>query len=436
MRLSGALLLIVFASCGDNAKAPRDAARDAARDDAPNDAPLYPACANAVHGTAVAFRLIGQVAATGAMLATSPPGDPRLFVVEQHGAIRLFKDEVLQPEPFLDLSAEAGGPVIGGNGLGEENGLLGLAFHPQYATNREFFVVYNSSNGDFYESIVRCRASDSNPDKADPVSCVPVMAFRHDFSNHEGGMAEFGSDGYLYVSTGDGGGGGDSSGHAQDPNSPLGKMLRIDVDNKAPGKEYGIPADNPYALGGGAPEVFMRGLRNPWRWSFDRATGDMWIGDVGQAMAEEIDVLRPSEQRGANLGWSVYEGDICCQSDPNNPAFHCMTAAAPPTCSAAGMTFPKISYDIVQDVREWQSIIGGQVYRGSCFPDLYGWYFYTDWERRELVKARIDGNGTYESFDVGVKTPAPPASLHSDYRGELYLTTTDGGVYRLEIPSP
>lgn len=433
MKLRSTLLLVVVMGCGDGAKPPKDA-RVA---DAPSDAPLYPACANAVRGTTVAFRRIGQVDARGAVLATSPPGDPRLFVVEQHGAIRIFKDDVLQPQPFIDLSAEAGGPVVGGRGGGDEAGLLGLAFHPQYATNRLFFVVYNSSNGDFYENIVRCRADDADPDKADRGSCVPLMSFRHFNSNHEGGMAEFGPDGYLYVSLGDGGGGGDAAGmdatqpyvgNGQDPNSLLGKMLRIDVDNKAPGKEYGIPADNPYALGGGAPEIFMRGLRNPWRWSFDRGTGDMWIGDVGQELAEELNVLHPGEQRGANLGWSVYEGDTCCGTLP----FHCAVPANPPTCSAAGMTFPKKVYGVVQGIREWQSIIAGEVYRGSCFPDLYGWFYYTDWERRELVKARLASDSTLESYDVGVRTPEPPSSLHADYRGELVLTSTAGGVFRLE----
>lgn len=254
-------------------------------------------------------------------------------------------------------------------------------------------------------------------------------------------MAEFGRDGYLYVSLGDGGGGGDAAGvdrtdpnkpyvgNGQDPNTVLGKMLRIDVDNKAPGKEYGIPADNPYALGGGAPEIYMRGLRNPWRWSFDRGTGDMWIGDVGQELAEELNVLRPSEQRGANLGWSVYEGNNCCATQP----FHCAVTADPTSCSPVGMTFPTKTYEAVQGVREWQSIIAGEVYRGSCFPDLYGWFYYTDWERKQLVRARLLAGGTLESHDLGVTTPEPPSSLHSDSRGELVLTTTLGGVFRLEV---
>lgn len=417
----------MVAGCGDNGTVAKDARSDA-HDAAMADASLYPPCANVVRGTQVSFRHVGQVTGT-AVIATSPPNDPRVFVVEQNGAIRIFKDEVLQLEPFIDLSAGAGGPVVGPMTPGHENGLVGLAFHPNYAVNHLFFVVYNSTNGSLQQNITRCRASDDNPDKADPSSCVPLMTFPHPSSNHQGGMAEFGSDGYLYVSLGDGGGGGDPFGNGQNPNAVLAKMLRLDVDNKTPGKEYGIPADNPYAAGGGAPEVFMLGLRNPWRWSFDRATGDMWIGDVGQDLAEEINVLRPNEQRGANLGWSVYEGNNCCQTQP----YHCALPADPSTCSSAGMTFPRVAYDAASG---WHAIIAGQVYRGTCFPDLYGWFFYTDWERKELTKARLHADNTFESVDVGVKTPDGPASLHSDSRGELYLTTTGGGVYRFEVVNP
>lgn len=417
------------AGCGDNASVPRDS-----RSDGPSvDAPLYPPCGNVVRGTAVSFREIGQLGdGQVAMLATSPPNDPRLFVVEQHGTIHIFKDEVLQPEPFIDLR-QAMPPLVGPTAPGNENGLLGLAFHPNYASNGLFFVVYNTNPDTFSENIVRCRVSASNPDKADPAECVTLMAFPHPFTNHEGGMAEFGRDGYLYVSLGDGGAGGDRSGNGQNPNTVLAKMLRLDVDNKAPGMEYGIPADNPFASGGGAPEVFMLGLRNPWRWSFDRGTGDMWIGDVGQEMAEELNVLRPHEQRGANLGWSIYEGNICCQSPPGDPTFHCALPGDPSSCSPTGMTFPRVAYDRAAG---WQSIIAGQVYRGSCFPDLYGWFYYTDWERQELARARLHADDTFESHDVGVKTPPGPSSLHADARGELYLTTSFGGVYRLEVTPP
>jgi glucose/arabinose dehydrogenase len=231
-------------------------------------------------------------------------------------------------------------------------------------------------------------------------------------------MIEFGPDGFLYIGTGDGGGGGDPQMHGQNPNTLLGKMLRIDVDTKQGGREYGIPASNPYAAGGGAPEVFMLGLRNPWRWSFDRTTGDMWIGDVGQNEIEELDFLPAGMQSGANLGWRMYEGDRCYDGP----------------CTPTEVRMP--AYQKTHD-DGWCSIIGGAVYRGNCYPDLVGTYFFTDYCKHELVSAKL-GAGNLVFENVG-SAPSAPASLHADSRGELYLTTTSccgtqllGGVYHLE----
>ena len=426
MRTILAFGLAMAAACGGSKKSAKDDA--AIRDDAAVDAMTLPTCASPVSGSTVSFRRIGAVVG-GAMLATSPPNDPRLFVIEQRGAIRIFKDEMLTPDPFIDLSVDNGGTVLAGG----EQGLLGLAFHPSYATNGQFFIFYTTRvpNNALRDVVSRCTVSAANPDRAN-TTCTEVLSIPDFAGNHNGGMIEFGADGFLYIGTGDGGGAGDPQRTAQNTNSLLGKILRIDVDNKLGGQEYGIPADNPYVAGGGAPEVYIIGLRNPWRWSFDRGTGDMWIGDVGQGQAEELTVLKAGEQSGRNLGWSMYEGNGCCDTQADTCAQNNQNQYP---CDAAGKIFP-------QDVRlrgptGWASIIAGQTYRGTCFPDLVGWHFYTDYARADLVKARLMPNGQLEKIDLdAVQVPAQPASLHADARGELYLTTTNGGVYRLEAAAP
>jgi glucose/arabinose dehydrogenase len=226
-------------------------------------------------------------------------------------------------------------------------------------------------------------------------------------------MMEFGKDSYLYVGIGDGGGNGDIF-RSQDTNLLLGKILRIDVDHNAAGLEYAIPVDNPFSSGGGRPEIYMLGLRNPWRWSFDRETGDMWIGDVGAATIEELDVLAPDEQRGANLGWSTWEGSTCFRAP----------------CDTTGFSFPKDERE--RTATGWKSIIAGQVYRGTCFPDIVGWHFYSDNVVGGLVKARLRSDHTLEIVDLTGTFPTRPVSLHEDARGELYMTDLLGVVYRLE----
>jgi glucose/arabinose dehydrogenase len=368
-----------------------------------------PKCEAPVSGERVAMREIGRV--TGAaLLATSPYADLRLFVLEQRGAIRIINNETLLPRPFLDLSADEGGPVAAGG----EMGLLGLAFHPKYATNGTFYIFYTTSrpNNALRDVLARCTVSAADPDVANP-TCTEMLSIPDFATNHNGGMIEFGKDGYLYVGTGDGGGGGDPQKTGQDPSSLLGKMLRLDVDNPTNGREYGIPGDNPFAAGGGRPEIFMLGLRNPWRWTFDRVTGDMWIADVGQGAVEEVTALRPEQQKGANLGWSMYEGDACY---------------APP-CNPAGKVLP-------QHVRlhsdGWESITGGQVYRGSCYPDLVGWYFFGDYAKGAYARARLKEDDTLEVVDLQGSFPGNPASIHEDARGELFVTTTAGTIFHIE----
>ena len=396
-------------ACGDKSSGP--------------DAAIAVRC-TPVPGTTVQMKLIGKVA-NAALLVTSPPGDPRLFVIEQTGAIRIFDHDVLLAAPFLDLGIDAGGPVIGTNA--SEDGLLGLAFHPQYASNGLLFVTYTARlTGDAAnpqrDVLARCQVSATDPNRADASSCVEVISIPDFATNHNGGMIEFGKDGFLYWATGDGGGGGDPQRNAQAivdgnpmPNTKalLGKMLRIDVDHKSPGKEHGIPADNPFAAGGGAPEIFMIGLRNAWRWTFDRETGDMWVADVGQGDLEELTVLRPGQQRGANLGWSQYEGSRCFR--------------APCTVDAI------MPQDERTHAEGWVSITGGQVYRGTCFPDIVGTYYYTDYGKGGLASAKSNGDGTLTVVDLAGSFPTKGASIHADARGELYETDTNGNVFQLQV---
>lgn len=389
--------IVAVAGCGGDKK--------------PEDSLGLPACATPVAGEKITTRRVGRVA-SAAMLATSPPADLRLFVVEQRGAIRVFKDDQLLTEPFLDISADATGPVDAGG----EKGLLGLAFHPKYATNGFFYVFYTTAQPTEWRDVVaRCSVSADNPDKADRASCVEILSIDDFASNHNGGMIEFGKDGMLYIGTGDGGGANDPRGTGQSLDSLLGKMLRIDVDGtNGTGGKYGIPADNPFANGGGAPEIFMLGLRNPWRWSFDRMTGDMWIGDVGQDKFEELNYLPAGQQNGKNLGWSMYEASSCFREP----------------CDSSGKTFP-------QDERErnatgWISIIAGQTYRGTCYPDIAGWHFYSDYGVGGLVKARPKTDGTLEIVELTGDFPNNPSSIHEDARGEIFITTTAGDIYHLE----
>lgn len=378
-----------------------------------------PKCESPVSGERISMRQIGQVSDT-AVLATSPPNDLRLFVVERRGTIRIINNEQLLPTPFLDLSADSGGPVTAGGELG----LLGLAFHPKYATNGTFFVFYTTGSAPWRDVLARCSVSPDNADFAMRESCVEVLSIPDFAGNHNGGMIEFGKDGYLYVATGDGGDANDprKNGQALNDNPAtgtvalLGKILRLDIDKPASGKEYGIPSDNPFAKGGGLPEIFIIGVRNPWRWTFDRETGDMWIADVGQDAVEEVTVLRPAQQKGANLGWSIFEGNQCFRNDP--------------LCASTDAVVPQETR--THDGDGWASISGGQVYRGTCYPDIVGWYFYGDYVKGAYAKARLREDGQLDVVDLDGAFPANPASIHEDARGELFVTTGSGGIYHIE----
>jgi glucose/arabinose dehydrogenase len=416
-----ALALVLGTACGHHA-APAvidDGAIDAPTvDAAPPDADpedLFGCMPNA--GTTMSARKIGSVGGLGGILATSPPGDRRLFVVERAGRIYIFDHEQMIATPFLDLRPVAGGPVKSG---GDEFGLLGLAFDPAYKTNGYFYVYYTDVNvpdpaNNYFEVIARYSVSAADPNRADPKSGKILLSILDYATAHNGGMLEFGPDGYLYLGDGDGGGDVDPHRTGQNKDVLLGKISRIDVAHPANGKPYGIPPDNPFAAGGGAPEVYILGVRNPWRFSFDRGTGDLWIADVGQGTDEELDVLPAGQQAGKNLGWSLYEAKRCTHNYP---------------CDPTGMTMPL-------DVRNhavdgWRAIIGGQVYRGPCYPGIVGKYFYADFVAPGLARATQNGDGSLTIENLTGTFPARPTSLHADSRGELYITTITGDVHHLE----
>ena len=416
-----AFVLALLAACGGGGKGDGDGGGSNDKKDAattPDAPPAYQApplipC-TPVSGTNVTVRPVGQVSGS-AVLVTAPKNDGRWFVIEQQGRISIFENEVLNPTAYLDIT-----DVVSGGTPPNEQGLLGLAFHPNFAYNLEFYVFYTTNNANV---VARYKQSATDLNKAETTGEV-ILSIPDTRSNHNGGMIEFGPDGYLYIGTGDGGGGGDPDRTGQDMNKLLGKILRIDVNTTSGDKKYGIPADNPYVAGGGAPEVFISGLRNPWRWSFDRETGDIYIGDVGQGGTgganevgiEEVTVLKAGEQAGKNLGWSMYEGARCYGNY---------------TCDANAVVAPQYTR-LGSD--NWHSVIGGEVYRGSCFPDLKGYYFFTDYTARPLMRGKLEANGSLTTMSLPLPTgwPTSPISLHGDARGELFVTNTQGRIFQIE----
>lgn len=338
---------------------------------------------------------------TAPVHVVAPPGDDRrLFVLERAGRIRVVLDGSLLEEPFLDISDETS--------TGGERGLLGLAFHPDYATNGLLFVHHTDLSGDTH--VVRYSATSA--DVADPASAVTILQVPQPYANHNGGQIAFGPDGHLYIGLGDGGSGGDPEGNGQDPTTLLGAILRIDVDGGAP---YAIPGDNPFADDpDGADEIWVYGLRNPWRFSFDRGTGDLWIGDVGQASLEEISFQSASSGGGENFGWNVMEGTRCFQAE---------------TCDTEGLSPPVYEYD--HD--EGCSVTGGYVYRGGALPQLDGRYVFGDFCTGFIRTLRLQGGEVTDVVDLTdqLGTVDGLASFGEDAAGELYVVDIDGAVYRL-----
>jgi len=332
---------------------------------------------------------------------TAPPGDPRLFVVEKGGAIRIIKAGVLLATPFLDLHAQVS--------TGSEQGLLGLAFDPAYATNGRFIVHYTDVAGDTRLSSFQVSA---DPDRAEATSEQVILAADQPFANHNGGQIAFGPDGYLYLGLGDGGSAGDPSGTGQRLDDLLGSILRLSPTATG----YTVPADNPFVgVSGARGEVWSYGLRNPWRFSFDRVTGDLYIGDVGESRREEIDVALASAGggRGVNYGWSVMEGAGCYGAG---------------SCDTAGLVLPVLQYDHGQGC----SVTGGYVYRGAAIPALQGHYFYADYCSGFVRSFRlVDGvPADQASWPTLIPGGAIP-SFGEDAAGELYLLSADGRVLKI-----
>jgi uncharacterized protein (TIGR03437 family) len=325
----------------------------------------------------------------------------RLFVVEQRGRIRIVKNGALVPAPFLDIVSRI---RCANSGCGEQ-GLLGLAFPPGFATKKYFYVNYTDLLGDTV--IARYRVTE-NPDLADPASGTVILTIDQPYDNHNGGGLAFGPDGYLYIGMGDGGSGGDPQNHAQNPNSLLGKMLRIDVENTG-GAPYRIPADNPFAQSAGyRGEIWALGLRNPWRYSFDRQTGDLYIGDVGQSSWEEVSFQPASSRGGENYGWRRMEGAHCF-----NPASG---------CPQEGLTLPVVEYS--QSAGDC-SVTGGYVYRGARFPNLQGTYIYGDYCSGRIWGLTRDQSGWRNSLllDSTINITA----FGQDEAGNLFVTDHGGG---------
>jgi glucose/arabinose dehydrogenase len=328
----------------------------------------------------------------------------RLFIILQDGRIMIYTPGGVLPAPFLDISDRV-------SCCGEQ-GLLGLAFHPDYAQNGQFYVDYTDKNGDTHVSRFLVTG---NPNVADPDSEKPVIAIDQPFSNHNGGQLQFGPDGYLYIGMGDGGAAGDPGNRAQDLGELLGKLLRLDVDH---GNRYAIPPDNPFVdVPGARPEIWAYGLRNPWRFGFDRATGDLLIADVGQDDWEEIDFQRASSPGGENYGWRLMEGKSCY-----NP---------PQNCNDGSLTLPIIVYphfdngDFIGC-----AVIGGYRYRGPSFPALTGIYFYGD-DCTGRLWAAFKRGGSRHVVQIA-QTGLEITSFGEDDDGDQYMTEiASNGLYKL-----
>lgn len=333
---------------------------------------------------------------------TAAPGDTsRLFIVEKGGTVRVLKHGVLLPTPFIDLSSRVT--------KGSEQGLLGVAFHPSDNRVVLSFTVAGPERGG--RSRVATFTTGADPDVLDPASEQLVLEVDQPYSNHNGGHVAFGPDGYLYFGLGDGGSGGDPQGHGQDRSDLLGSLLRLDLDHGLP---YTVPASNPFVGQAGIRgELWNWGLRNPWRFSFDRATGNLYIADVGQNEWEEVSVQPAASQGGENYGWAVMEGE------------HCYGSA---TCDKGGLVMPVIEYGHGDGC----SITGGYVYRGQAIPELAGTYFYGDycegWIRSFVYQGGVaTGASSWPALDTGQQI----TSFGEDARGEIYVVLAGGTIYRI-----
>jgi glucose/arabinose dehydrogenase len=369
-------------------------------------APCVAGLAQSGYGVGVAFPHLTFNQPVG--IYSPGDGTNRLFVVEQPGVIRVFEnsENVAVPQVFLDI----GDHVL----FGGEQGLLGLAFHPNYKVNGYFYVDYVADNP-LRTVIARYQVITDNPNQADPNSELVILTVEQPFPNHKGGQLAFGKDGYLYIGLGDGGSGGDPLGNGQNRSTLLGKILRVDVNSPSAGRNYGIPSDNPF-VGNSfdyREEIYAYGLRNPWRFSFDPANGKLWVGDVGQDRMEEIDVV----EKGKNYGWNIMEGTLCY--DPASG------------CNQTGLEIPVWTYSH----NEGNAVVGGYVYHGSMLPELSGSYVYGDYGSGKIWALQYNGTGT-PSNTLLVSSNLTISSFGLDNLSELYICAFDGKIYRLNNVIP
>jgi len=328
----------------------------------------------------------------------------RIFVLEQKGKIKVFsnKADAKTAEVFLDIAGKVN--------YGGEKGLLGMAFHPDFKKNGFFYINYTRGNP-LETVIVRYKVSASNPNAADPASEMVVLRYGQPYPNHNGGKVAFGNDGYLYIAAGDGGAGGDPGNRAQNKKELLGKIIRIDVNKTSGDQQYGIPADNPFADNkeGNREEIFAYGMRNPWRFSFDKTTGKLWAGDVGQDKIEEVDII----EKGGNYGWKIMEADQCYKSD---------------NCNKAGLIEPVWEY---QHGSDGNSITGGFVCHDKNLPELSGKYIYGDYTSGKVWALTYDGKKAVRNEQIS-QVISGLSSFGEDSKSNLYiLAYGDGKVYKI-----
>jgi glucose/arabinose dehydrogenase len=333
-------------------------------------------------------------------LQIADDGSGRMFVVEQGGTIRIISAGTLAGQPFLDISSKV-------NFDRAEQGLLGVAFHPNFAHSARFYVNYDRLSSGQKQTVIAEYQVGSNPDQSDPASERILLTINQPFSNHKAGQLAFGADGFLYFGLGDGGSGGDPQGNGQSTQTLLGKMLRIDVDRTSTSLPYAIPADNPFVSGGGLPEIWAFGFRNPWRFSFDRPSGRLFVADVGQDSFEEIDIVT----KGGNYGWNIMEGT------------HCFNSA---TCNMSGLKFPVTEYDHTQGI----AVIGGYVYHGAAIAGLVGKYVFGDFGSGTLWTLTESPPGTWTRDEL-LSTTHSISSFGQDAAGELYLVDLGGAIFKL-----
>ena len=411
-------LTVLLAACGDGDGSSAVGARPTMQACLRTQAPIMAPAPAPAPSMALRLEPINASLAFPLFLTAPPVDTNRLFVVEKGGVIRILDRAtgLVRPTPFLNLAAEV--TTI------DEQGLLGLAFHPDFAQNSFFYVNLVTPAG--FTEIRRYKVSLGNPDQAETSSTLVIRVDQHLpdgslFSNHKAGWLGFGSDRYLYVALGDGGSGGDPTGRAQNLDSLLGKILRLDVDADGfpadPTRNYAIPADNP-CLGqaGVREEIWSIGLRNPWRASFDRSTGDFYIADVGQSTREEVNVstFTAGAGRGINYGWNVMEGSLCIP-----PAS---------TCSMTSLTLPAVDYAHAGGAC---SITGGYVYRGTAVPGLQGTYFYADFCAGFVRSFRLVNGMVREHAEWPALARGNITSFGEDAAGELYIMTSGGGLFRI-----